>query len=63
MADETKDEQTVVRLPSVLRERVDAHAARLRCDVSGPPWKRSDVVRLLRAKAFDAAEPARKGRR
>jgi hypothetical protein len=29
----------------------------------GPSWKRSDVVRLLLAKALDATEPAKKGKR
>jgi DNA invertase Pin-like site-specific DNA recombinase len=63
MADETKDEQMVVRLPSALLERVDAYAERLRREMPGPSWKRSDVVRLLLAKALDAAEPAKKGKR
>ena len=63
MADDTKDEQMVVRLPSALLERVDAYAERLRREMPGPSWKRSDVVRLLLAKALDAAEPTKKGKR
>jgi hypothetical protein len=51
------DEQLVVRLPKALLERVDAYAERLREQQPGPSWKRSDVVRLLLARALDAAEP------
>jgi hypothetical protein len=43
--------------------RVDAYAERLRREMPGPSWKRSDVVRLLLAKALDAAEPTKKGKR
>jgi hypothetical protein len=61
---ETKDEQIVVRLPSALLERIDAYAERMRQEVPGPSWKRSDVVRMLLAKAMDEAEaPPRKGKR
>lgn len=55
------EEQLVVRLPKDLLERVDAYAERLRAEQPGPAWKRSDVVRLLLARALDAAEsPKRK---
>jgi hypothetical protein len=63
IVDETNDEQMVVRLPGALLARVDAYAERLRREMPGPSWKRSDVVRLLLAKALDAAEPPRKGKR
>jgi hypothetical protein len=63
IVDETKDEQMVVRLPSSLLERVDAYAERLRREMPGPSWKRSDVVRHLLAKALDEAEPPKRGRR
>jgi|CZKU01.1.fsa_nt_gi hypothetical protein len=63
IVDETKDEQMVVRLPGALLARVDAYAERLRREMPGPSWKRSDVVRLLLAKALDAAEPTKKGKR
>lgn len=53
-----QDVQFVVRLTSELAERVDAYAERLRSEQPGPAWKRSDVVRLLLARALDAAEPA-----
>jgi hypothetical protein len=51
------------RIPGALLARVDAYAERLRREMPGPSWKRSDVVRLLLAKALDEAEPARKGKR
>jgi hypothetical protein len=57
MTDDTNDEQMVVRLPAALLERVDAYAGRLRREMPGPSWKRSDVVRLLLARALDAIEP------
>jgi hypothetical protein len=63
MADETKDEQMVVRLPGALLARVDAYAERLRREMPGPSWKRSDVVRLLLAKALDESEPPKKSKR
>jgi hypothetical protein len=63
VADETKDEQIVVRLPSALLERLDAYAERMRRETPGPSWKRSDVVRMLLARALDEAEPARRGKR
>jgi hypothetical protein len=62
MVEETKDEQIVVRLPKTLLDRLDAHAERLRREMPGPSWKRSDVVRLLLTKALEEAEP-RKGTR
>lgn len=49
----------VVRLPKALLDRLDAHAERLRKEMPGPSWKRSDVVRLLLARALDEAEPKR----
>ncbi len=55
------DEQLVVRLPKALLDRVDAYAERLREEQPGPAWKRSDVVRMLLARALDALEP--KGRK
>jgi hypothetical protein len=63
MADETKDEQIVVRLPKSLLDKLDAHAERLRREMPGPSWKRSDVVRMLLARALEEAVPAKKGRR
>jgi hypothetical protein len=60
MADETKDEQIVVRLERSLLERLDAQAERLRREMPGPSWKRSDVVRYLLARALDEVEPAPK---
>ena len=60
MADETKDEQIVVRLPKSLLDRLDAHAEQLRREMPGPSWKRSDVVRLLLERALDQAIPAPK---
>ncbi len=63
IVDETKDEQMVVRLPGALLARVDAYAERLRREMPGPSWKRSDVVRLLLAKALDETEPPKKGKR
>ena len=62
MADETKDEQIVVRLPGTLLKRLDEYAERMRSEMPGPSWRRSDVVRLLLAKALDDAAP-RKGKR
>jgi hypothetical protein len=59
MGDETKDEQIVVRLPSALLERLDAYAERMRREVPGPAWKRSDVVRMLLARALEADAPKR----
>jgi metal-responsive CopG/Arc/MetJ family transcriptional regulator len=56
------EEQLVVRLPRELLERVDVYAERLREEQPGPAWKRSDVVRLLLARALDDAERP-KGRR
>lgn len=52
-----QDEQLVVRLPKALLERVDTYAERLRDEQPGPSWKRSDVVRLLLARALDSVEP------
>lgn len=63
MADETKDEQIVVRLPGSLLKRMDAYAERLRSEMPGPAWKRSDVVRLLLAKALDAVAPKKTSKR
>jgi hypothetical protein len=63
MAEETNDEQLVVRLPKALLERLDAYAERLRHEMPGPSWKRSDVVRLLQARALDNAEPRKAKRR
>jgi hypothetical protein len=63
MGDETKDEQMVVRLPSALLGRLDAYAERMRREMPGPAWKRSDIVRMLLAKALDAAEPSKRGKR
>jgi hypothetical protein len=63
MADENKDEQIVVRLPGSLLERVDEYAERLRREMPGPSWKRSDVVRMLLARALDDVAPAKKTRR
>jgi hypothetical protein len=63
MGDETKDEQLVVRLPGTLLERLDAYADRMRREMPGPSWKRSDVVRLLLTKALAEVEPAKKGKR
>lgn len=63
MADVTNDEQLVVRLPASLLERLDAYAEKMRRDMPGPSWKRSDVVRLLLAKALDAAEVKKPARR
>jgi metal-responsive CopG/Arc/MetJ family transcriptional regulator len=61
--DETKDEQIVVRLPSSLLGRLDALAEELRRETPGPAWSRSDVVRMLLARALDEAERKRRGRR
>lgn len=51
-----QDAQFAVRLSTELAARVDAFAERLRAEQPGPAWKRSDVVRLLLARALDAAE-------
>ena len=61
MADKAsgQDEQLVVRLPRALLERVDAYAEQLRDEQPGPAWKRSDVVRLLPARALESVEPKR----
>jgi hypothetical protein len=63
MADETKGEQIVLRLPKRLLERIEAHAARLRREMPGPSWKRSDVVRMLLTQALDEVESRTKGKR
>lgn len=63
MAEETNDEQLVVRLPKVLLERLDAYADCLRREMPGPSWKRSDVVRMLLARALDQAAPKKAKRR
>jgi hypothetical protein len=63
MGDETKDEQIVVRLPGSLLERLDAYADRMRREMPGPSWKRSDVVRMLLAKALDEREPLKRAQR
>jgi hypothetical protein len=60
MADETKDEQIVVRLPKSLLDRIDAQVDQLRRAMPGPSWKRSDVVRLLLERSLDKADPAPK---
>ena len=57
------DDVTIRRLPGALLARVDAYAERLRREMPGPSWKRADVVRLLLAKALDATEPMKKGKR
>lgn len=57
---DVKDAQIVVRLPSALVERLDAHAERLREEQPGPAWTRSDVLRLLVSRALDAVEPKRR---
>jgi hypothetical protein len=57
------DEQIVVRLPGSLLKRLDAYAERLRHEMAGPKWQRSDVVRLLLTRALDEAEPPKKGKR
>jgi hypothetical protein len=62
MSDDTKGEQMVVRLPASLLKRLDAYAERLREEMPGPSWKRSDVVRMLLARALDQAEPAKKAK-
>jgi len=63
VGDETKDEQIVVRLPSSLLERLDAYAERMRRDMPGRSWRRSDVVRMLLARALNDVEPPKKGKR
>ena len=60
---ETKDEQIVLRLPKRLLERIEAHAERLRREMPGPSWKRSDVVRLLLTQALDAVDASKKSKR
>jgi hypothetical protein len=55
-----QDAQFVVRLPQNLSDRVDAYAERLRAEQPGPAWKRSDVVRLLLARALDASDKGSK---
>jgi hypothetical protein len=57
------DEQLVVRMPKALLDRVDAYAERLREEQPGPAWKRSDVVRMLLARALDAVEPKAKAKK
>ena len=64
MADDTKEIQVVVRLTKAMADRLDTHAERLRAEMPGPTWSRSDVVRSLLANALDAADGAApKGRR
>ena len=63
MKDETKDEQIVVRLPGSLVGRLDAYGERMRREMPGPAWKRSDIVRLLLVRALDEVEPAKKGKK
>jgi hypothetical protein len=58
MADE-KNPPLVIRLPADLRARIDKYGERLKREQPGPEWNRSDVVRLLLARALDAAEPKR----
>jgi hypothetical protein len=58
-----QDEQIVVRLPKPLLERVDAYAERLRAEQPGPAWRRSDVVRLLMARALDDADKSAKAKK
>jgi hypothetical protein len=64
MADETKDEQLVVRLPASLLKRLDAHAERLRHEMPGPSWRRSDVVRMLLERALsEQVDAPKRGKR
>jgi hypothetical protein len=63
MGEETKDGQLVVRLPKALLDRLEAYAERLRREMPGPAWKRSDVVRMLLARALDEVEPTKRGKR
>lgn len=58
-----QETQFVVRLTKDLADRVDAFGERLREEQPGPAWNRSDVVRLLLARALDAAEPTKKAKR
>lgn len=50
------EEQLVVRLSKSLMDRVDRYAEQIREEQPGPAWKRSDVVRLLLARALDEVE-------
>jgi hypothetical protein len=61
MAEETKSEQLVVRLPASLMKQLDAYAERLREEMPGATWKRSDVARMLLVRALEqVAAPATK---
>ena len=62
MADE-KNPPLVIRLAPELRARIDKYAERLRREQPGPEWNRSDVVRLLLARALDDVDPPKKGKR
>ena len=63
MADETKSETIVVRLPASLFKQLDAYAERLREEMPGATWKRSDVVRMLIARALEQANVPKRGKR
>jgi hypothetical protein len=49
-----------VRLPVVLIERLDAHAARLRGESPGMEVTRSDAIRSLLTEGLDRVEASRK---
>jgi hypothetical protein len=49
------DRQIVVRLPATLVGRVDRFAERLRADLPGTRFARSEAVRVLLTRALDQA--------
>ena len=59
---ELNDAQLIVRLPTSLVERLDAHALRLRQNMPGVPFSRADAVRVLLSSGLDDAEKRKPGR-
>jgi hypothetical protein len=53
------DRQIVVRLPAALVGRVDRFAARLRAELPGTRFARSEAVRVLLTRALDQASSSR----
>lgn len=49
------DRQIVVRLPAVLVGRIDRFAERLRAELPGTRFARSEAVRVLLTRALDQA--------
>ena len=54
------DRQLVVRLPAALVARVDRFAERLRAELPGTRFARSEAVRVLLTRALDQAGKAKR---